>query len=580
MNIRQFLESEVSRALVAAGAPEGTQAMVRTSSRSSFGDYQANGVMGAAKKLGKNPRELAEDVIRQLSLADVAEKIEIAGPGFINIFLKPEWMQQQLQQWITDPRVGVPKADKSKTIVIDYSSPNLAKEMHVGHLRSTIIGDAVTRAFEFLGHKVVRQNHVGDWGTQFGMLIAYMERLAAENPDAVSMELSDLETFYRDAKKSFDEDPEFAEVAREYVVKLQSGDEHCKKLWEKFIDISLNHSEEIYRRLNVSLTRDDVMAESAYNDDLPNVIKLLEEKGLLTDDQGAKVVFLEEFKTKDGEPMGVIIQKKDGGFLYSTTDLAAIRYRCHTLHADRVLYYVDARQGQHFEQVFTICKKAGFSTARCSLEHHAFGMMLGDDGKPFKTRAGGVVKLAELLDEAEDRAATLIAQKSPNLDEEQKVEVIRAVAMGAIKYADLSKNRTSDYIFNWDNMLAFDGNTAPYILYAYTRVKSIFRKAGVQLEELSGELAVLAPEERTLAMKLMQFHETLDVMVAEGQPHLLCGYLYDVAGTFMTFYEACPVNKPGVEEATKQSRLLLCALVANTLKAGLDVLGIDTVEQM
>ncbi|MCX4026482.1 arginine--tRNA ligase [Endozoicomonas sp. SM1973] len=580
MNIRQYLEAKVREALVAAGAPTGSPGVVRPSSRANFGDYQANGVMPVAKKLGMNPREFAELVLAKLDLDEVVDKLEIAGPGFINMFLKPEWMADQLITAQQDERANIQPVSKPQTIVVDLSAPNLAKEMHVGHLRSTIIGDAVARTLEFLGHKVIRQNHVGDWGTQFGMLIAYMEKLTSENPDALSMELSDLENFYREAKKLFDESPEFADQSREYVVKLQAGDEHCKNLWQRFIDISLSHSEEVYERLNVSLTRNDVMAESAYNDDLPNIVNILSDKGLLKEDQGAKVVFLDQFKTKDGDPMGVIIQKKDGGYLYATTDLAATRHRSRTLHADRVLYYVDARQSQHFQQVFTISRLAGFVNENCSFEHHPFGMMLGEDGRPFKTREGGVVKLAELLDEAEERAAVVLADKGTNLDEEQKVKVIRAVAMGAVKYADLSKNRTSDYVFSWDNMLALDGNTAPYLLYAYTRIQSIFRKANADPQTLEGSIQVVEPTERQLAIQLLRLHETIETVALDGTPHLLCSYLYELSGAFMSFYEKCPVNKEGVPEEIKNSRLLLCALVAKTLKIGLDVLGIETVDQM
>ncbi|MGB1272010.1 MAG: arginine--tRNA ligase, partial [Endozoicomonas sp.] len=451
---------------------------------------------------------------------------------------------------------------------------------HVGHLRSTIIGDSSARTLEFLGHKVVRQNHLGDWGTQFGMLIAHLEELEKESQEARGMELSDLEMFYREAKRHFDEDADFATRARSYVVRLQAGDEYCLKLWKKLVDITLSHNQETYNRLNVSLTQADVMGESAYNDSLPVIIRLLDEKGLLSEDNGAKVVFLEEFKNKEGDPMGVIVEKSGGGFLYSTTDLAALRHRCHTLNADRVLYYVDARQGQHFEQIFTIARKANFASEHAQLEHHAFGMMLGKDGKPFKTRSGGTIKLADLLDEAEERAAALIASKSTDLTEEQKVNVIKAVAIGSVKYADLSKNRTSDYVFDWDNMLAFEGNTAPYLLYAYTRIMSIFRKAGVNESDLNGDILIQSNEEKELALKLCRFSETIDSLAREGMPHLLCAYLYDISGAFMKFYEACPVNKEGVSEALRASRLQICSQTARTLKIGFGLLGLETVDQM
>ena len=581
MNILKLLEDRVIKALNAAGAPEDTPAMVRPSARANFGDYQCNAVMAAAKKMGQKPRDLAQTVVDQLDLDGIAEKTEIAGPGFINIYLAPEFLAKGLHTAVSDERIGVEKVEKPQTVIVDYSAPNVAKEMHVGHLRSTIIGDSTARTLEFMGHKVIRQNHLGDWGTQFGMLIAHLEELEQSNQEeAMNMELADLETFYKAAKKRFDDDEAFAAKARDYVVRLQAGEEHFKKLWKRLVDVTLSHNQEVYERLNVSLTPGDVMGESAYNDSLPVIIKELDSKGLLSEDQGARVVFLDEFKNKDGDPMGVIVEKSGGGFLYSTTDLAAIRHRVHTLNADRVLYYVDARQGQHFEQVYTIARKAGFATEDVQLEHHAFGMMLGKDGKPFKTRAGTTIKLVDLLNEAEERAARLIASKDSDLSEEQKVNVIKAVAMGSVKYADLSKNRTSDYVFDWDNMLAFEGNTAPYMLYAYTRVQSIFRKAGVSESDLRGDIIIGEATERELSLKLARFSETVEQAAREGMPHIVCGYLYELSGAFMSFYEACPVNKEGVSEELKNSRLQLCSLTARTIKQGLELLGIETVEQM
>ncbi len=580
MNIIKLLEDKVIKALIAAGAPEGTPAMIRASARSNFGDYQCNAVMAAAKKMGMNPCNLAQQVVNHLDLEGIASKLEVAGPGFINIYLDNQWLAKAIETSVHDSRAGVAETNNKQTIVVDYSAPNVAKEMHVGHLRSTIIGDSSARTLEFLGHNVIRQNHLGDWGTQFGMLIGHLEELEKENQEAMVMELADLETFYREAKKHFDEDEAFAIRAREYVVRLQAGDEYCLKLWKKLVDVTLSHNQETYDRLNVSLTPADVMGESAYNDSLAVIIYLLNEKNLLNEDRGAKVVFLDEFKNKDGDPMGVIVEKSGGGFLYATTDLAAVRHRCHTLNADRILYYVDARQGQHFEQIFTIARKAEFATEHAQLEHHAFGMMLGKNGKPFASRTGGTIKLADLLNEAEERAAALIASKETDLTEEQKVSVIKAVATGSVKYADLSKNRTSDYVFDWDNMLAFEGNTAPYLLYAYTRIKSIFRKAGVNEDNLIGDILIENDAERDLAIKLCRFSETLNSAAKEGMPHQLCSYLYEISGAFMKFYEACPVNKDGIPEALKNSRLQICALTARTLKLGLGMLGIDTVEQM
>ena len=580
MNVLKFLDQKISAALVAAGAPADSPAMIRQSARAQFGDYQSNGVMPVAKKLGMNPRELAQKVIDNLDLSEAANKIEIAGPGFINVFLKPEWMAEKLTGYVQDDRAGVEEAATKQTIVVDLSAPNVAKEMHVAHLRSTVIGDAVSKTLEFLGHKVVRANHIGDWGTQFGMLIAHLEDLQKDNPDVMNSELGDLENFYRESKKHYDNDPAFAERARNYVVKLQGGDEWCLTQWKKLVDVTMEQNLNTYKRLGVNITAKDTMGESMYNDMLPAIVEDMKAQGLAVEDEGAMVVYLDEYKNKDGDPMGVIVQKRDGGFLYTTTDIACAKYRYEQLGADRVLYYIDARQAQHLQQAWTIVRKAGYVPENVTLEHHAFGMMLGKDNKPFKTRAGGVVKLASLLDEATSRATKLIEEKSGDMPAEQKAEVINAIAMGSVKYSDLSKNRTSDYVFEWDNMLSFEGNTAPYMMYAYTRVQSIFRKAGVEAAALTGDIAIKEDAERELAIKLMQFSEAVEGVAREGMPHILCAYLFELAGCFMKFYEFCPVNKDDVPADVKASRLQLCALTARTLKLGLGCIGIDTVEQM
>ncbi|HGF7519629.1 TPA: arginine--tRNA ligase [Vibrio cholerae] len=577
MNIQALINDRVSQAIEAAGAPAGTPALVRQSAKAQFGDYQANGIMGAAKQLGTNPREFAQKVLDVLNLDGIASKTEIAGPGFINIFLSEEFLAAQAEAALTDARLGVAQ-EAPKTIVADYSAPNVAKEMHVGHLRSTIIGDAVVRTLEFLGHKVIRANHIGDWGTQFGMLIANLERVQKASGE-VSMELSDLEAFYRESKKLYDEDEQFAETARNYVVKLQGGDPFCLEMWKKLVDVTMIQNQRNYDRLNVSLTRENVMGESMYNDMLPQIVSDLKAKGLAVEDDGAQVVFLEEFKNKDGEPMGVIIQKRDGGFLYTTTDIACAKYRYETLGADRVLYFIDSRQHQHLMQAWTIVRKAGYIPENVSLEHHAFGMMLGKDGRPFKTRAGGTVRLADLLDEAQERANALIESKNPELSAEEKANIANTVAMAAVKYADLSKHRTTDYVFDWDNMLAFEGNTAPYMQYAYTRVASVFAKAGVDMNELTGHIQITEEKEKALIAKLLQFEEAVQSVAREGQPHIMCSYLFELAGIFSSFYEACPILV-AEQESIKQSRLKLAALTAKTIKQGLALLGIDTLERM
>ncbi|EOF7838517.1 arginine--tRNA ligase [Salmonella enterica] len=577
MNIQALLSEKVSQAMIAAGAPADCEPQVRQSAKVQFGDYQANGMMAVAKKLGMAPRQLAEQVLTHLDLSGIASKVEIAGPGFINIFLEPAFLAEQVQQALTSDRLGVSQPTR-QTIVVDYSAPNVAKEMHVGHLRSTIIGDAAVRTLEFLGHHVIRANHVGDWGTQFGMLIAWLEKQQQEN--AGDMALADLEGFYRDAKKHYDEDEAFAERARNYVVKLQSGDTYFREMWRKLVDITMTQNQITYDRLNVTLTRDDVMGESLYNPMLPGIVADLKAKGLAVESEGATVVFLDEFKNKEGDPMGVIIQKKDGGYLYTTTDIACAKYRNETLHADRVLYYIDSRQHQHLMQAWTIVRKAGYVPDSVPLEHHMFGMMLGKDGKPFKTRAGGTVKLADLLDEALERARRLVAEKNPDMPADELEKLANAVGIGAVKYADLSKNRTTDYIFDWDNMLAFEGNTAPYMQYAYTRVLSVFRKADIDEQALASAPVIISEDrEAQLAARLLQFEETLTVVAREGTPHVMCAYLYDVAGLFSGFYEHCPILS-AENDAVRNSRLKLAQLTAKTLKLGLDTLGIETVERM
>ena len=577
MNIQTLLNNRIQQAMVAAGAADDAPALVRQSAKVQFGDYQANGMMGVAKKLKTNPREFAQKVLDLLDLSDVADKVEIAGPGFINIFLKNDWMSGALASLRKSARLDIAQVEKAQTIVVDYSSPNLAKEMHVGHLRSTVIGDAVVRTLEFLGHNVVRQNHVGDWGTQFGMLLAYMERLRQENTE-ISMALSDLETFYRAAKTCFDEDEAFAARARELVVSLQSGDEQCLALWQEFINISLEHCEATYKTLGVSLTRENVMPESAYNDDLHNVVAALKEQDLLQESNGAQCVFMEEFANKEGEITPVIVQKTGGGFLYATTDLAALRYRQDVLNFDRGLYFVDARQSLHFQQIYTLGRKAGFVKPETSLEHMPFGTVMGTDGKPFKTRSGTVAKLSDLLAEAQDRAYQLVAQKNPEMEEDELRNIGRVVGIASVKYADLSKNRTSDYVFNWDTMLSFEGNTAPYLLYAYSRVASIVRRSEIDAANLTGDISLAESQERALAVKLMQFEEAVQQVANDGMPHNLCAYLYELAGTFMTFYEACPILN--AEDELKNSRLQLALNSASTLKQGLSLLGIETLERM
>lgn len=575
--IRQLIQNALERLTAEGILPDGLTPTIQVENTKdkSHGDFASNIAMMLAKPAGMKPRDLAEKLIAALPADPSVSQVQIAGPGFLNFFQNHEHLAQRLDDALADTHLAIQKAAPKQRVVVDLSSPNLAKEMHVGHLRSTIIGDAVARVLEFLGDDVIRQNHVGDWGTQFGMLLAYLE----EQPAAAESELSDLETFYRAAKKRFDESPEFADRARELVVKLQAGDEACLKLWHRFNEISLSHCQKVYDRLNVKLTPADVKGESAYNSELPGIVTELDAKGLLTESDGARCVFLEEFKNAEGNPLPVIVQKAGGGYLYATTDLAAMRYRSQVLNADRVLYFVDQRQALHFQMAFEVARLAGFVAPSMSLEHMGFGTMNGADGRPFKTRDGGTIKLIDLLDEAEDRAYTLVKEKNPSLEETELRAIARAVGIGAVKYADLSKHRTSDYSFNFELMLSFEGNTAPYLLYAYTRVASIFRKLGQGYDEVEGQIRLEAPQEQDLGARLAQFGETLNSVAEKGVPHLLCAYLYDIAGLFSSFYENCPILS-AEDPAQRQSRLRLAALTGHTLKQGLELLGLNTLERM
>ena len=577
--LKRTLNDHIAQELEAITGLASVNANVITSSKREFGDYQANGVMALAKQLGRNPRELGAELIARLESGKLplVERYELAGPGFINIHLSSEALSQRANEILASPELLIASTDTPLTIVVDYSSPNLAKEMHVGHLRGTIIGDCISRVLERQGHRVIRQNHVGDWGTQFGMLITFMR----ESDASKDVALADLETFYRAAKEKFDSDPEFATRSREAVVKLQGGDEETLNAWRSFIDTSLTHCQAVYDKLNVTLTLGDLKPESFYNPELHSVVERLESAGLLSESEGARCVFLDEFKGKDDKPLPVIIQKSDGGYLYATTDLAAIDYRSHALNADRSLYVVDARQSLHFQQVFAVAAAAGFSSPSISLEHISYGTMMGSDGKPFKTRSGDTVKLVELLDEAVTRAFALVTEKNPGLDEDERHEIATAVGIASVKYSDLSKNRTSDYVFDWSTMLSFEGNTAPYLMYAYARIKSLLAKqidAELQGRLLLNPTAFNEPEEKLLLAKALQLAETIEAVGQDCFPNTLSNYLYELAGVFMRFYEACPIQ--GAAPEIRSHRLALCLLAAEALKQGLELLGINTLERM
>lgn len=546
----------------------------RTKERS-HGDFATNIAMILSKPLKNNPRAVAQLLVDNLPEDSHITKVEIAGPGFINFFINKDSISDALKAMNEDPRLGIAKVASPKNIVVDYSAPNVAKEMAVHHIRSTVIGDAVVRVLEFLGNNVIRSNHIGDWGTQFGMLIAYLEK--KENEQGSGMDLSDFEAFYREAKECYDSDEEFAVKARHYVVLLQGGDEYCRTMWKKLVKMTMDQNQKLYDRLDVTLSDKDIMGESLYNDMLPVVVNDLIDRKIAVEDKGAIVVYLPQFKNKEGNPLGNIIRKNDGGFLYTTTDIACAKYRAEKLKADRILYFTDSRQSQHLETVWAICRKAGYVSDAVSLEHCPFGMMLGKDGHPFKTRSGGTVKLRDVLDEAESRVSALLEERKSNLSDEEKKTVIHNIAMGAVKYADLSKNRTTDYIFDWEQMLSFEGNTAPYLQYAYSRISSIFKKAG---DLKPGKIIISHEVEEELANKLLAFNDAVQSVGAKALPNLLCNYIFELSNLFMRFYEACPILKDGVNEETKVSRLALCELTAKVIKQGLNLLGINVMEQM
>jgi arginyl-tRNA synthetase len=545
--------------------------------RSAHADYQADIALGLARRLKRNPREVASAIAAGLPADDVIAAAPVSGPGFINLTLQPAYLAGELGRMLADPRLGVPTAAARQRVVIDYSHPNVAKEMHVGHLRSTIIGDALARLLEFQGHEVIRQNHIGDWGTPFGMLI---EHLVDERAAGTEANVKELGSFYRAARAKFDSDPAFAERARRRVVELQSGDQATLALWHRLVDISIEHFTTLYGRLGVTLQPSDVAGESRYNPELPGVVAELLAQGVARESEGAICVFPPGFTGKEGQPTPLIIRKQDGGYGYGTTDLAAIKYRLKTLGAQRVIYVVGAPQTQHLAMVFASARMAGWLDDSVRVDHAPFGSILGPDKKMLKSRSGEAASLVSLVDEALERAAQVVKEKTPELEPPAQARIAEMIGVGAIKYADLANDRIKDYLFDLDRMLSFDGNTAPYLMYAHARIRSILRKAGLAEPGAvdGGSLRIEAPEERGLALELLGFAATIDKTADTLQPHRLGQHLYEVAGAFTGFYEKCPVLK--AEEPTRASRLALCAVTARVLAQGLDLLGISAPEQM
>ena len=560
---------------------EGTDPVLVPTNNPKFGDYQANVAMSLAKRLKDKPRAIATKIVENLTVDDLCEQPQIAGPGFINLKFKTSYLQTQLQAIYSDERLGVPTASPSLRTIVDFSSPNIAKEMHVGHLRSTIIGECIARTLEFLDHDVLRLNHVGDWGTQFGMLITHLRDVCPEAiTESSAVDIGDLVEFYKQAKKRFDEDDEFKTESREAVVDLQSGQEDARRAWQVLCEQSRKEFQKIYDRLDITIRE---RGESFYNPLLDDVVKDLTSLGLLEEDQGAQVVFLEGFTNKDGKPQPLIVRKSDGGFNYATTDLAAIRQRTIDEKAERVIYITDAGQANHFAQVFQVANRAHWIPDGVELVHVPFGLVKGEDGKKLKTRAGETVKLKSLLDEAVIRAEKELRQRisDEKRDESEAFiqEVSTAVGMGAVKYADLSQNRTSDYIFSFDKMLALQGNTAPYMLYAYVRVQGISRKGGIDFSQLGNASILLGEEtELNLAKHLLELDTIVMEVARDLFPNRLCQYLFELSQKFNQFYDRCSVLQ--AEEPQRTSRLMLCDLTARTLKLGLSLLGIPVLERM
>lgn len=559
-----------------------SEGLVVSASNTKFGDYQSNVALSLAKPLKQSPRIVAEQLIKALDIRDLCEPPQIAGPGFINLTLKPSFLENKITAIQKDPRLGVEKANPSQRVIVDFSSPNIAKEMHVGHLRSTILGDCLARILEFRGHHVLRLNHVGDWGTQFGMLIAYLREVYPEAlTTADALNLGDLVSFYKKAKIRFDEDESFKETARKEVVKLQAGAKDSRHAWQLLCNQSRREFQIIYDILDVKLTE---RGESFYNPMLPEIVAQLDQQGLLTKNQGAQCVFLEGFTNKEGEPLPLIVQKSDGGYNYATTDLAALKYRVKQDKAERIIYVTDAGQANHFAQVFQVATKAGILPENVEVVHVAFGIVKGEDGKKLKTRSGETVKLKDLIDEAISHARRDLEKRLAE-DEGKETEdfinnVAKGVGISAIKYADLSQNRLSDYVFSYEKMLALQGNTAPYMLYAYARIQSISREGNIDFDKLDENAKVFLTDETELVLGkyLLQLTEVIQDVEKDLLPNRLCEYLYELSKKFNKFYENCPVLKS--EEPIKTSRLILCDLTARTLKLGLFLLGISVLERM
>jgi arginyl-tRNA synthetase len=576
---QDILVQRVADALTAAfgDAYRGTDPAIRPSQ---FADYQSNVALSLARRLGRPPREVADEIVRHLQVTDMCAEPAVSGPGFINFTLRDDWIGEQAGELLSDEKLGTGLTGRPQTVVVEYSSPNIAKEMHVGHLRTTIVGDAIARVLEFSGHRVIRDNHVGDWGTPFGMLIEHLLDVGEESAEAGLLR-TDPNSFYQAARHKFDSDPVFADRSRQRVVLLQGGDPDTLRRWQELVEKSKEYLHRVYGRLRVTLTDEDIRGESFYNAMLPDVVAELCAAGIAVESEGALCAFPPGFTGRDGSPLPVIIRKSDGGYNYSTTDLAAVRYRVEELLCDRAIYVVGSAQSLHFRMIFAVARQAGWLTDAVRFEHAQIGNVLGTDGKILRTRAGGTIKLSALLQEGVDRARCILdeLEASSQFDEPALQAIAEAVGIGAVKYADLSTARDSEYVFDWDRMISFKGNTGPYLQYATARIRSIFRRAGLAPEQAAAPVIGVEQPERALAMKLLGFGAAVSAMAETAEPHRLCTYLFEVASLFTAFYEHCPVLK-AAEDAVRESRLALCALTLRVLVTGLDLLGVPVPERM
>jgi arginyl-tRNA synthetase len=565
----------VSDALAAAFGPGYADAdpVIRPSQ---FADYQANVALPLAKRLSRAPRDVAAELAGHLGGGEVIEQPEVSGPGFINLTLRDDWIAAQATAQLADPRLGVPVADPAQRVVVDYSSPNVAREMHVGHLRTTVVGDSIVRVLELLGHAVIRANHLGDWGTQFGMLLEHLIDVGEEAAYA-QLAAGEINAFYQAANAKFKADPSFAERARRRVVALQAGDTETLRLWNTLVGDTKQYYNVVYARLGVTLTDADLAPESFYNPMLASVCDELEAAGVAVISDGALCAFPPGFTGRDGSPLPLILRKSDGGYGYDSTDMAAIRYRIRDLHASRLIYVVGSEQAQHFEMVFAVARQAGWLTDGISAEHATIGLVSGADRKRFRSRTGGSVKLIDLMDEAVGRAEEVIKDRYD--DPELRSKIAEAVGIGALKYADLSVARDSAYVLDFDRMLALTGNTGPYLQYATARIRSIFRKGGIEPDTAIGPITLTEDAERALALQLLGFGAAVGQVAEAAEPHKLAAFVFETASAFTTFYEQCPVLQ-AADEPTRQSRLALSALTLRVLLAGLDLLGIPVPERM